>query len=239
MPIRCHSWECPACAKTNRRKLLRRLRYASPNLFATLTTSERTAKTPEEAFTRANAAVPVLLKRWRRRFPAQPLEYFLVWELTKRGWPHAHILLRAPRVAKRWLSRQWLELTGCYIVDIQVVGSNERAATYLAKYLSKAPAVPAGHRRWRRSAGFFHTALEPPAHLMKIVGKWERQPRPAIVQALFWLRNGLALDLRDPDIPRASVNPVKWATQISSGLYDSMVRSAPAWALPEQGSGFY
>lgn len=233
VPIRCRSWECPSCAKSNKRRLLRRLSFTAPNLFATLTTSQRTAQTPEEAFARANGAVSILFKRWKRRFPGAKFEYFLVWERTKRGWPHIHILLVAPRVAKRWLSRQWLELTGCYVVDLQRVGSNEHAARYLAKYLTKDPAVPAGFRRWRRSAGFFSTANEPSSTRLPRISGWTRQPRPARVQALIWLKQGFFIDLRNPDLPRCRSDPAAWARQIDSGLYHKLWAEAPAWCRPD------
>jgi len=229
VPIRCRSWDCLDCAKTNKRRLLRRLRYAKPNLFATLTTSERTAKTPEEAFARANAALPILFKRWQRRFPSVRLDYFLVWERTKRGWPHAHILLVARRVAKRWLSRQWLELTGCYIVDLQPVGSIEHAAKYLAKYLTKDPQVPAGHRRWRRSAHFFQTALEPPIFKLPVKGTWKIQPGSARSQALLWFNEQLAVFQKDGGFWEARAAPEIWLAQVAAGTRDKLLLSMSGW----------
>lgn len=169
---------------------MRRLKYAKPNLFLTLTTSERTASTPHDAFLRANAAIAMLVKRWRRRFPADKFEYFLVWEKTKRGWPHAHILVRGHIVSKHWLSRTWRELSGSYVVDLQKVGSIEHAAQYLAKYLAKDPQVPEGFRRWRRSAGFFCVADEPPATKLAIVGKWDRTLLSPRAQAYKWVMEG-------------------------------------------------
>lgn len=174
--------------------------------------------------------MPLLFKRWKRRFPDQPFEYFLVWERTKRGWPHAHILLVAPRVAKRWLSAQWRELTGAFIVDIQSVGSHERAARYLAKYLAKDPAVPAGFRRWRRSAKFFRVDLEPKTTPLPRISAWTIQPRPALAQALVWLNQGFFIDLRDKDLPRCRSDPAAWARQIDAGLDQQLLARLPAWA---------
>lgn len=191
VPIRCRSWDCPHCAATMKRRLLRRLRYSKPNLFSTLTTSTRTAATPDEAFIRANAAISTLIKRWRRRFPNERVEYFLVWERTKAGWPHAHLLLVAPPVSKHWLSATWRELTGSYIVDLQPVSSLTHAAKYLAKYLAKDPQTPPGFRRWRRSAGFFRTQDEPKAPKLPTIGRWTREPHPLWVRAYLWMRQGL------------------------------------------------
>jgi hypothetical protein len=209
------------------------------SLFATLTTSPRTAPTPAEAFTRANNALPLLFKRWRRKFPGTRFEYFLVWERTKAGWPHAHILLSANRPSKHWLSEEWKALTGSYIVDLQTIASSEHAARYLTKYLTKDPQVPEGHRRWRRSAHFFQTAKEPPPFKRQVASGWTKQPRPPLAQALVWLRQGFALDLQDPDMPRCLSSPDLWTAQIQAGLYEKLVRRIPAWALPSDDAELY
>lgn len=216
VPITCRSWDCPRCAHNLKRRLLRRLRYAKPNLFATLTTNERTAPTPDEAFARANAAIAVLIKRWRRRWPGERLEYFLVWERTKRGWPHAHILLLGRPVSKHWLSRTWRELSGAYIIDLQKVGSITHAATYLAKYLAKDPQVPPGFRRWRRSAGFFNVAAEPPAVRLAVVGKWERSSLPLAALAYGYVHAGLFVTQDPLGRIRASPDTARRQTLMAS-----------------------
>lgn len=225
VPISCRSWDCVDCAKKNKRRLLRRLHYAKPNLFATLTTSERTATTPEEAFARANAALPILFKRWRRARPGVRLDYFLVWERTKRGWPHIHLLLVGAAVPKRWLSRQWLELTGCYIVDLQPLGSIAHAAGYLTKYLTKDPQVPAGFRRWRRTAGFFNTAAEPPPFRLPTTGQWKIQPGSVRSQALIWFNDGLAINFERDGMLKARRAPDIWLHQVRDGTREKLLRA--------------
>lgn len=190
VPITCHSWQCDTCKHQLKRKLLRRLRYASPNLFITLTTSTRTAASPELAFPIANEAIGKLFKRWRRKFPDERVEYFLVWETTKAGWPHAHLLLSAPKVSKHWLSQTWRELTGSYIIDLQTVSNHQRAAGYLTKYLAKNPQVPTGQRRWRRSANFFDRSQEPPSQKLPTLSKWEREPYDHLTLAYKWTCEG-------------------------------------------------
>lgn len=218
VPLTCRQWDCSTCGPRLKRRLTRRLEYARPTLFITLTTSLRTKPTPDEAFHVANAAIAILFKRWKRRFPDAPFEYFLVWERTKAGWPHAHILLKAPRVSKHWLSNQWRQLTGSYIIDLQPVSSNQHAARYLAKYLAKDPTPPPGFRRFRRSAGFFNSAEEPPRTGMATLGPWTRQPRHAFTQAYIWLRDGLAVSL-DPDgMVRARGDPAEHYRQMGTGL---------------------
>lgn len=132
----------------------------------------------------------MLIKRWRRKVEGQPVEYFLVWERTKAGWPHAHILLSAPKVSKHWLSHTWRELTGSYIIDLQPVSSFQRAAGYLTKYLAKDPQVPPGQRKWRRSAGFFTKEEKLPSQRLPTVTRWEREPFDQLTVAYKWVSEG-------------------------------------------------
>lgn len=231
VPLLCRSWNCPVCARILKRRLLRRLGYAKPNLFATLTTSPRTAATPAEAFVVANAAIASLIKRWRRKFPNDRVDYFLVWEQTKAGWPHAHLLLRAPPVSKHWLSHTWNELTRSYVTDLQKVNAVSHAATYLAKYLAKDPAVPEGFRRWRRSAGFFCAADEPLAIKLPVLSAWELQPRPAEAQAYFWLETGFAIEFSPDGIIHARDDPEEHFRQMGS-LLPTQLRHRLAALLP-------
>ena len=151
----------------------------------------------------ANEAVSKLIKRWRRRFPNDPVEYFLVWERTKAGWPHAHVLLKAPPVPKRWLSQTWRELTGSYIVDLQKVSSAIHAAGYLTKYLAKDPQVPTGARRWRRSAAFFVKDENPRPSVLPPGTRWHREPHDLQTVMLLWLRRGVHPLLGRDGITRA------------------------------------
>jgi len=142
----------------------------------------------------------------------------LVWERTKAGWPHAHVLFRGQPVSKHWLSRAWRDLTRSYIVDIRKVSSLEHAATYLTKYLTKDPQVPNGFRRWRRSGKFFNSSAEPPFTGIPTAGGWHRQPRDARAQAYFWLREGLALTFMFNGHVIATRDPPKYLAQMGSLL---------------------
>lgn len=113
----------------------------------------------DDAFARTSLAVNQLFKRIRRRWPDSRIEYFLVWERTKKGWPHAHLLLRAPFIPQGWLSGVWNELTGAPIVDIRAVHTPGEVVAYIAKYLSKDPRAPVGMKRYRSSRRFFNAVL--------------------------------------------------------------------------------
>lgn len=132
-------------------------------------------------------------------------------------------------MAKRWLSSQWLELTGCYIVDLQPLGSIEHAAKYLAKYLTKDPQVPAGHRRWRRTAGFFNTAAEPPIFKTPIKGSWKIQPGSARSQALLWFNEQYAIVFKPDGMVEARAAPEIWLHQVAAGFRDKLLHDMSGW----------
>lgn len=155
LPIRCRSWACPTCGPANRRRLLRRLRSSNVSTLITLTANPSSSSCPDEAFSLLSQAIPHLVKRIKRQFPSAPFEYVLIWERTKQGWPHAHILARSCYLPQRWVSRQWAELVGARIVDIRTVRSVGGAVHYVSKYLSKDPYAPYGMKRWRTSRAFF------------------------------------------------------------------------------------
>lgn len=126
----------------------------------TLTCNPRRHPHIDDAFRRSSIAVNQLFKRIRRRWPSATVEYFLVWERTKAGWPHAHLLLRAPFIPQAWLSNVWSELTGAPIVDIRQVHTPGQVAAYIAKYLSKDPQAPQGMKRFRHSRKFFGPIID-------------------------------------------------------------------------------
>lgn len=157
----CRRWECESCGPRKRAKLIKRVLQGEPSTFLTLTVNPNLYTTRLDAFSAATKAVNSLFKRLRRRFPKSGIQYALVWETTKKGWPHAHILMRAPYIPQRLISRHWNELTGAPIVDIQRVKSKREIALYVAKYLSKKPEAPAHAKRYRMSR-LFSAKLESP-----------------------------------------------------------------------------
>lgn len=168
LPLYCRKWQCPTCGAFHRKRLRRRLIAGQPSAFITLTVNPALHTTPDDAFRAASLAVNKLMKRIRRRFPLKRIEYALVWEKTKKGWPHAHLLVRAPWIPQSYLSQTWLRLTGAKIVDIRVVRSETEAAVYVSKYLTKDPAVPQGYRRYRTSENY--SAAPPKGQLAALLG---------------------------------------------------------------------
>lgn len=151
VPLRCKQWSCPPCASRNKKRLLRRLRATGVTHLITLTCRPSNYHYPSQAFYHLSTQLPNLVKRLRRAFPAAPIEYLAVWETTKRGWPHVHLLARTSYIPQAVLSNHWQALTGAPIVDIRRVQGPRAAANYVAKYLTKDPSAPLGCKRWRSS----------------------------------------------------------------------------------------
>lgn len=155
IPLRCRKWGCSSCGPRQKRRLLKCLQTTSVDALLTLTCASRHYTSPAAAFIYLSRQIPHLMKRLRRAYPCASIEYFVVWEETRLGWPHAHVLLRSPFIPQRLLSAHWYQLARSRIVDIRAVHQAGHAARYLAKYLTKQPAVPPGYRRFRTSRAFW------------------------------------------------------------------------------------
>jgi hypothetical protein len=125
-----------------------------PTTFITLTVNPRSGQSPTERAQELSDAWKVVVKRARRKWTKAPLEYLAVFEETKKGEPHLHILARAPYIPQRWLSEAMDELISAPIVDIRAVGKVANAARYVAKYVGKGPKAFASMKRYWSSRGY-------------------------------------------------------------------------------------
>lgn len=132
----CDKWDCEEC----RPRRCARVRYEAlagkPTQFLTLSWRVREGDTPASARKRMGKAWPHL-HRWMCKEIGEKIEYFVVVEATKKGWPHFHILLRCKRIERRKIKNWWRKLTGSYIVKWETVWNVKGAAFYLTNYLKK------------------------------------------------------------------------------------------------------
>jgi len=135
--LRCKSWNCSDCSKMRRSKLIQEAREGKPERFITLTVNPNWYSSPEE---RAQKLVEAW-RRVRRRFlaiaPNRTLEFLAVFELTKKGEPHLHIMQRGSFIPQKWLSKQMNKEMGAPIVDVRSVKGAKEVAKYVSKYISK------------------------------------------------------------------------------------------------------
>jgi len=184
-PLRCHSWSCPRCAPPMRRRLTALAAAASPTTMLTLTASVTAHRTPAAAFHSLRQAWPRFVHRLRRLRPNDEIAYLWVWETTAAGYPHLHVLLRAPYIPHRWISRTWATLARSPVVDIRAVRGSDAAAHYVAKYLTKRLDAPPGYRRWGASPGFLPEAFRrpPPDQPSPFAWEWSDLPLAAVEAA--------------------------------------------------------
>lgn len=191
VPLRCRRWNCPTCARRQKRRFLKSLSETSVDALLTLTCDPKRFRDPTQAFRLMSHQIPNLMKRLRRHFPLAAIDYLVVWEETRRGWPHAHVLMRGPYLPQRLISRLWRELAFSPIVDIRRVHQRREVAAYVGKYLSKQPRVPPGYRRFRSSQTFW--AGEPPNRHHRPDGPslWSLWRKPLYSIVSFWAAFGL------------------------------------------------
>jgi len=66
-------------------------------------------------------------------------EYLWVFEATKNGWPHLHILWRGRYIPQWWLADQMEMLIGSRVCWVKRIRNPKKQAGYVAKYCGKEP----------------------------------------------------------------------------------------------------
>jgi hypothetical protein len=136
--LRCHSWNCEECAEVRRRGLTAQAIAGKPDKFLTLTSKRKDGQTPVDAARALARSWRLLQGRIKRRYGWQRLPFLAVFQATKLGWPHLHILLRCGWIDQNWLSQTMAELNDSPVVDIRPVDNPGRAAAYVARYVTRA-----------------------------------------------------------------------------------------------------
>ena len=153
--IWCKSWHCEHCAPLRQKQLMAQACAGAPNRFITITSRYRPDEmTPSQAAQELVHAWRMVVQRAKREKMIQDMQYIAVFELTKKGWPHLHILCRCEWMAHAWLSDRMQQYADSPIVDIRKVKSRKRAAWYVAKYTAKAPEKFQGCKRYWRTMGY-------------------------------------------------------------------------------------
>jgi hypothetical protein len=139
MQLRCRSWLCPRCRPRRQNRLKWQALAGNPITFITLTCNPHLYESPGDAARAMTKAWRAARRVIEQHHGGRKAEYLTVVETTQRGWPHLHVLTTRRWIDQRWLSDLWLKLSGAHIVDIRRVTNTRMAASYVAKYLGKAP----------------------------------------------------------------------------------------------------
>lgn len=152
--MRCKSWQCDECAPLRRRALIREAKEGSPNRFITLTVNPAWFDSPDERASKLAAAWRGVVAAFKHRWPGRPVEYMCIFEATKMGEPHLHIIWRGAFMPQKWLSAQMRKRMGAPIVDVRRVRGQHQVANYVTKYISKRPIRFGTCKRYWRSGGY-------------------------------------------------------------------------------------
>jgi len=151
MPLKCRCWSCDECRPDRAKRLVYEAKQGLPKVFITLTSKRRASGSPSHA-------ARELVRAWRRirreyveTHGKGSIPFLAVFEETKLGWPHLHIVARCSWISQKWLSKRMGALTGSPIVDVRRVDGTRKIAAYITKYIGKNPHRFAGVKRYWRS----------------------------------------------------------------------------------------
>lgn len=160
MPVRCKCWSCDVCKEINRRKIIALGKAGKPTAFLTLTVSNTAYDSPEAAARDLKRAWVALRRRMQRFRPGHKIPFLAVFEKHKSGYPHMHLLIRAPFISVHKLREWWAEITThSWNVNIMALGTRGLVA-YACKYIGKDLSAFEGCKRWWRSHDF-NEKIEP------------------------------------------------------------------------------
>lgn len=154
VPLRCHCWTCDECHPIRTAQLVAEAKAGQPNIFITLTSTNPGHGSPAEAARRLAGAWRVIRAEFLRKHGKHALPFLCVFEKTKDGWPHLHIIGRCKWIAQAWLSKRMDALTGSPITDVRRVKGPGKVAYYITKYVAKDPHRFEGTKRYWRSQDY-------------------------------------------------------------------------------------
>lgn len=173
--LRCRSWSCPDCADLRHKQLIAEAIAGSPRIFLTLTSRRIEGSSPNDAARALAHAWRLLRLRIMRKYGWRKLPFIAVFEATKLGWPHLHILARCGFIDQRFISSVMDELTNSPIVHIELLKDPRKAGVYAAKYCGKSTGKFGTCKRYWQSQDY-DLRPPPPEHLDHSPGvQWERR----------------------------------------------------------------
>lgn len=135
--LKCKAWTCPECRPMRQSRLVAEAVGGNPTIFLTLTSRKRDDITREEAARQLSYAWRLTRLRLLRRTKRARLPFLAVFEETKNGWPHLHIVLRTGWLDRKFISDCMQELISSPVVDLRKIDAKGRVAAYVAKYVGK------------------------------------------------------------------------------------------------------
>lgn len=151
MKVTCRSWNCDECRPRRKRQLIAEVKEGEPQRLITLTVNPNWFNSPDERASELVKAWRTIRRRFIKMRGKNACEFMAIFEKTKLGEPHLHIVQRGVFISQKWLSAQLQELIGAKIVDIRYVRSSKKVAEYVSKYVGKEPFQFGTLKRYWRS----------------------------------------------------------------------------------------
>lgn len=232
--LTCKRWGCRYCGQKKALKLAERTATANPNRLITLTVNPAVHCSPRVAYESTTKKLPLLARKIRRDH--DEFEYLRVLEVTKKGWPHFHLVARSPFIRQHYISDVWSELTGAPIVDIRKIRKHNDVFTYVMKYLCKQKYIPWTNRRVSWTRNFFPPKVAIEKGKWKLEAKaWnDRHPVDVIAEKYDGqICQKIAADAWSFRIPKETEHTDQIQRSLPSSLVSGVLRRAETKEAPQ------
>lgn len=192
--LRCRSWGCPLCEASRRKQLVALARSGDPTTFITLTVNPAYGSSPEDRARQLVEAWRTVLVLVREEYGYEKIPYFCVFEATKNGEPHLHVLARVGWIGQKWLSKQMALLMNAPVVDIRRVRNKKKLAYYISKYCGKEPHRFATCKRYWTTRSWELVKFQPAEAPGRWHYRWRLVRTPLSALAEDWRSQGYEVD---------------------------------------------
>ncbi len=193
--LRCRAWTCDLCAESRRKQLVALAKSGNPTTFITLTVNPSELDGPHSRARSLADAWRKIIRLLRKKYGYLKIPYFCVFEATKNGEPHLHILARVGWISQKWLSKEMRKLINAPVVDIRRVKNSKKLAYYVSKYCGKEPHRFATCKRYWTTQNWELTKFEPEPPRGRWHKEWELVRTPLRELAAQWEREGYEVTL--------------------------------------------
>lgn len=162
--LRCKRWSCQECARLNRERVMKLASAGKPNIFMTLTCDPAKHENEHLAAQAMRRGLVALRRRIERKWGVKNVPFIVVFERHKSGWPHMHLLMRAPYMHWKVLRAMWEDITGAFEVDIRHIKKKSSVLFYVTKYIGKQLEKFEGCKRYWRSQNYCGARQKEPKH---------------------------------------------------------------------------
>jgi len=125
-----------------------------PDRLLTLTANPAWGLSPAHRAQALVLAWRKLRKRLLDKDKKKKIPFIAVFEKTKKGEPHLHVLLRGVWLDQQEISAHMAIETASPIVDIRKIKNDQKASNYVAKYAAKDPVAFSGCKRFWQSRDY-------------------------------------------------------------------------------------